>query len=461
MEIFNPLRSIFIENMKAALLLLILGIIVISGCTTPAEPTNPSNYQPDNTPREKNLTEKIADLPSVKNALAENPSTEVRIQSLEGVPMQTLKTGCPEVQEGGSYSMISLIQQIQGEGWTGSNSIGSFVVDNNDLNHQYCKSGAFVEVDLGSQVPECISVLQGSSSGEKINFVFLSDNYPDNQDSVFAQQVIQTIDQNGASGGILAVEPFKSYKDSFNFYRVKLNRKLNCLGTGDVSGSECLPWAERLMSACNKPTIGIVMVADQISGIGLVISGGSKTGDTRYGTLRGENIVRTDGYYKVLPDVTVHELGHIFGLADEYQAITSLTETGSKENCDTIGCSEWCSGQINTDSPCYANYTGFINCVKQKAGFETGTFSMDVYIECMGQFIVESESESCNLGVDCQQGTGCYPNCHGWGLFRSTNEGIMSNQELHSFGAVGEKIICEKLRELTHEVKGICSTLLA
>jgi len=413
---------------------------------------------------EETLEDRIMELPNVKKAMDENPSSELQIILYEEEMVKAIKTECPEIEELKEYYVVTLYGKHSGEGFEGRYSIGSFIIEKDDFSKQYCRRGDFIEFDFGLTEPECVTVLESSAVGEKINVVFIPDGYPEVQELLFDEEIMKTIDLEGKYGGLLSVEPFKSNKQLFNFYKVSFNKELDCLSESGFAGQTCVPWVEELMSFCESPTIGIVFVADpRPGGIAGVLGGGRKTGDTKFGSLKGANIIRTNGYYHVVPSTTVHEIGHLFGLNDEYDSLGVEEDTTYvKENCDVIGCPKWCSGQPNTSSPCYDDYIGFFNCMKEK---KPDGLSIEEYTEC-GQEFPNLDSDNCDLGLDCEEGTGCYVNCHGWGLFRSTKDGIMRystpehKPEFYSFGLIGERIICEKIQELTHGSGGICSKRL-
>jgi hypothetical protein len=266
------------------------------------------------------------------------------------------------------------------------------------------------------------------------------------------------------TGGILSVKPFRSNRHLFSFYKIDFNSEIGCVEVG-IAGRRCLPWVEELMSFCENPTVGIVLVADERTRLGRLKSGGHRFGDTEFGSVKGHNIITTDGFYRVLPSTTVHELGHVFGLEDEYisAALVYDDALGVKENCDDRGCPSWCSGELNTNSGCYEGYIGFIDCMREKRG-EGGPVSHDDSVECANMF--PGDYTECDLGLGCEDGTGCYPNCNGWGIFRSVKTGLMSyydfenDPENYRYGLVGERIMCQTFEDLTHDAKGLCDMIL-
>lgn len=154
----------------------------------------------------------------------------------------------------------------------------------------------------------------------------------------------------------------------------------------------------------------------------------------------------------------IHEFGHAMGLGDEYSSniVSPYTDT---PNCDTEGCSKWCSGDLNTDTPCYENYRLMLECQK-------GVNTNDEKSDCEAKYShnpsfpleLGTGLDACNLGTGCEEGTGCYYQCGGQFAFKPSLGNLMESirgglfQEIiyrYEFDLPSKRAIQEKIDELT------------
>jgi len=172
-----------------------------------------------------------------------------------------------------------------------------------------------------------------------------------------------------------------------------------------------------------------------------------------------------------------HELGGhgIGGLGDEYFSYDTYKESWNIwPNIDKVGCPKWCSGEINENQACYQTYLEWKECVEpyfdqvcRNGGEEYSCGKSEDIKVCSDnanqkEFDANRFFSSCDLGLDCITGTGCY-----WGAgsslanFRPTIEGIMKAASFDgSYGPVGEREINKKLNTMLSIVCGnrICET---
>jgi len=169
----------------------------------------------------------------------------------------------------------------------------------------------------------CVNVLSSGSVEEKMDIVFLPEDYTDLEK--FEEDVKKYIDLNDEEGGIFSVEPFKSNKEKFNFYYINRSSDLECkLGCFGVDRLVCCndDRVKEVASQCPYDQAVVLVDTKEFCGASKDYASVCTIEDERAGL------------------VLVHELGHtIGGLGDEY----SYGRSGKTEvpNCDVAGCSKW------------------------------------------------------------------------------------------------------------------------
>jgi len=176
------------------------------------------------------------------------------------------------------------------------------------------------------QEKDCVSLLFSGDPNNKVDIVFLGQEY--NDPLKFAPAVddyIQNI--------FLATEPFESYSEKFNFYRIDDFNDLNCKTQGYIYCSEFN--VKQIASNCPNDYIFVLLkrtkAADLLSPLR----------SSAYSNIM--NINTADDNL-----VLMHEFGHVFAnLADEYvddKYYIGFNEE-DYENCDDDRCAEWNSLQ--------------------------------------------------------------------------------------------------------------------
>jgi hypothetical protein len=171
------------------------------------------------------------------------------------------------------------------------------------------------------QQKECISLLYNGNPDNKIDVVFLGQQYGLLEFIPSADDYIQNI--------FLATEPFKSYANSFNFYRIDDLQDLNCKTKDYIFCNEYK--VKQLASNCPHDYIVVLMKRSKI------IDLASPLRSSAY-----SNIININTADDKL--VIMHEFGHIFAnLADEYVDDSYYADLKQEEypNCDEQRCTKW------------------------------------------------------------------------------------------------------------------------
>ncbi|MFC1685865.1 M64 family metallopeptidase [Nanoarchaeota archaeon] len=192
--------------------------------------------------------------------------------------------------------------------------------------------------------PACVSVLNSGDVEDKIDVVFLAEQYEDL--GKFEDDVYRYIDFNSEEEGIFGVEPFKSNIGKFNFYFVNQTADLSCeLGCFGLDRLVCCDDNEVKRFASQCPADQILVLMDTKN-----FCGASKD----YAT-----VCTIDDNRAEL--VLVHEMGHTFGgLGDEYdygsEGIADVPNCDNSPQCEKwigvpeTGCYEGC-GYTNLYRP--------------------------------------------------------------------------------------------------------------
>ncbi|MDO8667747.1 MAG: M64 family metallopeptidase [bacterium] len=175
----------------------------------------------------------------------------------------------------------------------------------------------------------CTSVVDNGDSDDKLDIVYIGDNYTANDLTAFAATV------KTFSDAFLATEPFMTQKAKINIHRIDNTVDLRCdYGYGGIA--RLISCDDRafvrsiVASACDfYPDEIIVLMNSDIYG------GGGYIGDHFAMSYKGDS------------GVAIHEFGHSFaGLRDEYTAYQGNGSAGTNDdpNCDdTAGCVKWSS----------------------------------------------------------------------------------------------------------------------
>tara|TARA_Y100000034_G_scaffold72313_1_gene87188 strand:+ start:1172 stop:2770 length:1599 start_codon:yes stop_codon:yes gene_type:complete len=333
-----------------------------------------------------------------------------------------------------------------------------FCENNNLKSEQYeCEFGCGTGQCLSQS--DCISVLQNGDSTDKLDVVFLGDDYDESELGQFAIEVDNTITT------LFSIEPFISNQEKFNFWRIDSTGNLDCMSDGMI---RCDP---RIVAAyaSNCPHDQIIVLKNTLD------IGGTFNNNQAYGPGRW-------------PIVLIHEFSHSFGrLSDEYIAYDagrSVIDSDSEEyissNCDLATCDRWCSAVVPLNN---LTNTGCTK-VNEKECVGDGNYNICTYNgeECVNSVnncisitdptICENSSSSCvwiwdeipdpyfesfciprlnqniNFGIDCMEGTGCYQGCNFRNWYRSVENGLMSSgnvRDIQPLGLYNEGLISDLL----------------
>lgn len=303
----------------------------------------------------------------------------------------------------------------------------------------------------------CKSLVYKGDINEKINFVFIPPIEIQSED-VLKEYLMSFFDENKPYS-FYSIRPYDTHKEDFNFYYLN-----------EYSGENNIRTVKKkLKEKCPKISENIHQI------IGLQDIGGTK--HDYFGTTQkvGHETIgyKAEGERLVALHTFLHEVGHSLGGLDEGYAKSFLSHgeipasyykenynDNSKlpSNWDIEGCPKWCSGQINTNSICYEDYSIYKECV-----LSTQTQTSQEAEECANVFNnalvnkgVEIFPHDCNFGVGCIEDTNCW--IIGMPFFRAYARDIMySGSDSISFvegvfepsyGPTGEQHIKETIELL-------------
>ena len=289
----------------------------------------------------------------------------------------------------------------------------------------------------GAQTFTCQKVVDNGDIYSKID-VFILGN--DIQPSDFTAFTEKQIDKNVTGIGFFSVEPFKTYKDRFNFYTLTPETKTATFSSRvEVSDVMVQRFKQIAAQYCSVNESNVdYMVVDTYK------DSSSHAFGFAYPLLHIA-FVKTPSASDDMADYVeefLHEFGHSFAsFGEEYR------DYGSPGiiNLNTEGCPKWCSGAaIDSSSPYYQYYKEWSDCA---AGVKAGAQQMTLpngLIQYIFTSAQRTALNSCyhtpakklwdakkeilmavNLGTDCMAGAGCYLHMPDDIYFRQTYGSLM------------------------------------
>lgn len=284
----------------------------------------------------------------------------------------------------------------------------------------------------------CIQVINNGLSANKIDVVFVGSGFPTIED--FDWVVDEFIDYNGEMDGLLSVEPFKSNREKFNFWRV--DNLYNFSDDFTDPNSYIFLWKNEARNNCPfadeliflsvypnsiRPSAGIHHLQMSIGTQYLSDIGWPLILD-RWDMSIAHNKL---GLRKIL----IHEFGHSFGgLYDEYlfgDLVPEDQQPNNVINCDTYECSSWCDGNPSQPEP-------------DKNQFEAECLAVTNEIQCNNNMhcLWDDRMDICrsvnfynydfsgDLGLNCIEDTGCFAGCGPTNWYRAYENTVMRNPYL-------------------------------
>lgn len=326
---------------------------------------------------------------------------------------------------------------------------------------------------------KCVELIEGHNNinENRINIVFVSIN---RDIKTLINHSIASIDYYADNEeGLMAIEPFKSNKDKFNFFYVDEVGYVNVSTATSQYGYEANPEIARLESYCN------------LSKLSPTSFGGSKLYTIAFTDFKIVNNADYGGNIRIAyfetprPKIVVHEFGHSFGLLFDERGESSVGDgEGGYQNRNCyfpryINCTTFLKcfpgGKCGNVTICSSTPESIIDCElnadwKDLIGNGCGE---DGVIDCSVSYINLTE-EVCeidegiytcrnvtnkileipeaNVEISCNLGCDYYIDA-----YRSTFSNIMvSSGNYFSFGSYNERLLCKRIKELTGSVGGIC-----
>jgi len=186
-------------------------------------------------------------------------------------------------------------------------------------------SGKFT-IKTSIEQTNCVDVINHGNPLEKLDIVFVADNYSESEKNKFISDV------NAHTQELLSVYPFSAYKDRINIHRVDMFHSLCSIPNPIYPIYPVIICDDNnvreLASLC--PWNQIIVLENSNVGCGMV---------------QNEYMCVSSSAY---PRITVHEFGHSFGgLWDEYlyhdqSGNPAIGDVASSPNCDSdSACSKW------------------------------------------------------------------------------------------------------------------------
>jgi len=320
-------------------------------------------------------------------------------------------------------------------------------------------------------VDKCIEAIPGHNNlhEDRVNIVFVA---MDKDMIVFLTDVSNSIDYYGDNKGLLAIEPFKSNKDTFNFFYVD--------EIGSLQSTPLYPERDRLSSYCDVPHK-------------LPIAFTNATGPDNAVLKTSSTFGRIEITAPVRPLGVVHEFGHAFGgLFDEEDRaanyLPNFVVSGQNRNvyvsdlvnCQTIiigsGGKERegieCAVTPESIADCEANAgwkdligngcgkDGVIDCTYDTTDVteEVCDYEGGEIVSCRNFSTPVLITPEVRMEVRCDILLGESKTSP---ALKSVSAGIMVGSgpsNYFSFGPYNEKLLCDIIKNTTGSAKGICDT---
>jgi len=304
-----------------------------------------------------------------------------------------------------------------------------FFIENSDVN-----------IDYG----ECEVIEKQGDPKDKLDIVFVANDYNESNIDYFESDVDNLI-KNGLNENSF----YKNNWDNLNFYRVK--RLGDLVPEGHKEAGSPYPGPSYFLPSVVKCS-GYDIV--------IVLRGENPTGDAGAVAWPTDTPPWSSLWRGMPPATLVHESGHLLAnLADEYPNYGALLSerTLNRPNIDQKGCPKWCSGEIRTGEQEVVNpfmgHTFNLDCAKSISEIE----------ECYGEIdradradcVVEArdgdnDPQYCDIGVGCEEGTGCYWHARGSNAYRASKVSIMWGTQSAldlEFNKVSEEAMLEALSQ--------------
>lgn len=307
----------------------------------------------------------------------------------------------------------------------------------------------------------CVPVVVNADRSLAVDFYFLASGFGSNnpdgytlQDFVeytrifSSREPIWVTDLYGRPaypGSLSWFTPFNEFVDSVNFYRIESEYNLypDAIIEYELGGGHKVREKLHQLLVSSPDKVPMQNIVERVCNVGLglhdqIIMPYVGVGGA-YASFDGASWLSFDGANGGIGSQmtymsTIHELGHAFGhLADEYvYNETAVSDYPSMwPNADVIGCPKWCSGEINTEAPCYPIFSQYWQCIQPYLSYSVPGRE-EALKNCYWTYerIMEEQFNSyldyCDIGKDCLVVDGNTLGCYWF------SGGITGFREMHS-----------------------------
>ena len=153
---------------------------------------------------------------------------------------------------------------------------------------------------------------------------------------------------------------------------------------------------------------------------------------------------------KTIGQTLTHEFGHAFGnLGDEY-FLNYYSFRINVPNIDREGCPKWCNGTLNKNNENYTNYQQLKKCLNNYTDSDNNLINNDKNSQRISECLINyTEYYNWELGIECQNNTGCYFTAAGLLEWRSSEDSMMRNSfENTNFNEVSKTHLNQRFKML-------------
>jgi hypothetical protein len=310
----------------------------------------------------------------------------------------------------------------------------------------------------------CEKLIYNGDPKEKLNFVFISDNFTTKQEFLDKVEDFLNLNTPGDKTSFLNYYPYDKFKKDYNIYTF-YNSSIDwgCTSSVDMTQTSICRSEKYIIYELGK----YCDMANESDYLIILSNKPYRSFASSYATIELPKVRRLalsvptssskeSTWFDIELDLQkkmfLHELGHSLGdLSDEYldyskEQFRPIAGTRAK-NIDVEGCPKWCSGVINTSDFRYPLYLDYKRCI---SNLENTGENNQAFIDCLNS---ANSINGLNIGSNCISGTGCYWPANAVNGFRSVERSLMMSYftSLHEppdyLGTYNERLVIESINQ--------------